>query len=95
MPFLSVIVPIYNAQKYLKTCLSSILEQTFRDFELILVNDGSTDQSRAICEECAEKNDNVIVINKKMEAWLVREKQGYKQHRENILHMWMQMIKLI
>ena len=76
MPFLSVIVPIYNAQKYLKTCLSSILEQTFRDFELILVNDGSTDQSRAICEECAEKNDNVIVINKKNGGLVSARKAG-------------------
>ena len=76
MPFLSVIVPIYNAQKYLKTCLSSILEQTFRDFELILVNDGSTDQSRAICEECAEKNDNVVVINKKNGGLVSARKAG-------------------
>ena len=43
MPRISVIVPIYNVEKYLKRCIDSILDQTFKDFELILVNDGSTD----------------------------------------------------
>ena len=51
---LSVIVPVYNAGRYLEECLDSILGQSFADFELLLVNDGSTDGSEAICEAYAE-----------------------------------------
>ena len=52
---ISVIVPIYNVEKYLKKCLDSIVNQTFKEFELILVNDGSTDNSEIICEEYRRK----------------------------------------
>lgn len=60
----SVIVPVYNCEKYLKTSMGDILAQTYTNLELILVNDGSTDGSRAICEEIASKDDRVLVINK-------------------------------
>ena len=53
MPKISVIVPVYNVEKYLYKCINSILEQTFNEFELILVNDGSTDNSGNICDEYA------------------------------------------
>lgn len=62
--FFSVIVPIYNVEKYLRECVDSILSQTFGDFELILVNDGSKDSSGAICDEYAEKDSRVKVIHK-------------------------------
>ena len=51
--FFSVVVPVYNVQSYLKECVESILAQTFTDFELILVNDGSTDNSPKICDDFA------------------------------------------
>ena len=60
----SVIVPVYNVEKYLHQCVDSILNQTFRDFELILVDDGSPDGCPAICDEYAEKDDRVVVIHK-------------------------------
>jgi glycosyltransferase involved in cell wall biosynthesis len=63
MPKLSVIVPVYNTEKYLRECVDSILAQTFPDFELILVNDGSTDGSGAICDEYAEKDPRIQVIH--------------------------------
>ena len=63
MPKLSVIVPVYNTEKYLRECVDSILAQTFTDFELILVNDGSTDGSGAICDEYALKDPRVRVIH--------------------------------
>lgn len=63
-PSISVIVPIYNASKWLNRCINSILAQTFADFELILVDDGSTDGSGDICEEFAQFDSRIIVIHK-------------------------------
>lgn len=64
MPKLSVIVPIYNVEEYLENCIESILNQTFKDFELILVNDGSTDNSLYICYEYMSKDNRIKVIDK-------------------------------
>lgn len=61
---ISVIVPVYNAEKTLRRCVESILSQTDQDFELLLVNDGSTDSSEAICNEYVEKKRRVILLNK-------------------------------
>ena len=62
---ISVIIPVYNVEKYLKTCIDSVLTQDFKDYEIILVNDGSTDNSPIICDEYAEKYDCVSVIHQK------------------------------
>lgn len=63
MPQISVIVPVYKVEPYLPRCVDSILEQTFTDFELILVNDGSPDNCGAICDEYASKDARVHVIH--------------------------------
>lgn len=60
---ISIIVPVYNVEKYFKNCIESILNQTFKDFELILVNDGSTDSSGNICDEYAKKDNRIKVIH--------------------------------
>ena len=65
---ISVIVPVYNTEKYLHRCVDSILAQTFTDFELLLVNDGSTDSSGAICDEYAQKDSRVRVFHKDLGA---------------------------
>jgi glycosyltransferase involved in cell wall biosynthesis len=62
-PKISVIVPIYNGEKYLRECLGSILGQTFSDIEIICVNDCSTDQTPEILREFAEKDSRVIIVN--------------------------------
>ncbi|GAB1402399.1 glycosyltransferase family 2 protein [Elusimicrobiota bacterium] len=61
----SIVVPVYNVEKYLHQCIGSILNQKLKDIELIVVNDGSTDSSLSICKEFEKKDDRVIVINKR------------------------------
>ena len=65
MPKVSVIIPVYQAEKYIKSCIDSILEQSFSDFELLLIDDGSTDQSGAICDNYAQMDKRVKVIHQK------------------------------
>ena len=60
----SVILPVYNVERYLEQCVDSILAQTFSDYELILVDDGSTDGSPQLCDELAERNSRIRVIHK-------------------------------
>jgi glycosyltransferase involved in cell wall biosynthesis len=61
---ISIIVPIYNVEKYLSKCIESILKQSYINFELILINDGSTDNSSSICEYYKNFDDRIILINK-------------------------------
>lgn len=60
----SVIVPIYNVEKYLRQCLDSITGQTYKDLEIILIDDGSPDNCGKICDEYAEKDFRITVIHK-------------------------------
>lgn len=64
MPKVSIVVPVYNVEDYIERCVNSILIQTLEDFELILVNDGSTDNSGDICENYAMKDSRIKVIHK-------------------------------
>lgn len=76
MPKLSVIVPVYNTEKYLRECINSILAQTFTDFELILVDDGSTDRSGVICDEYANKDKRIRVIHQENGGVTVARRSG-------------------
>ena len=69
MPVVSILVPIYNVENYLHKCLDSILNQTFLDFEVICVNDGSTDQSRVILDRYATQDRRIIVVHKENEGY--------------------------
>jgi len=63
-PIISIIVPVYNAEKYLRRCIDSIIAQTFTDWECLLVDDGSTDESPNICDEYATKDSRIKVFHK-------------------------------
>ena len=63
-PLITVIVPVYNVEKYLTRCVDSIINQTYKNLEIILVDDGSTDSSPAICDNYAKKDSRINVIHK-------------------------------
>ena len=72
----SIIVPIYNAEKKLRRCVESILSQTFSDFELILVNDGSIDNSLKICEKYALNDKRIKIISQENKGIVSARKKG-------------------
>lgn len=63
-PLVSVIIPVYKVEKYLDRCVSSVLNQTYKNLEIILVDDGSPDNCPFLCDQYAEKNSNIIVVHK-------------------------------
>lgn len=75
-PFFSIIVPVYKTEQYIQQCIESVLNQTFRDFELILVDDGSPDSSGAICDKYAEADARVCVIHKENGGLVSARKAG-------------------
>lgn len=78
MPKISVIIPVYNVERFLKRCLDSVLAQTFQDFEVICVNDGSTDRSGEILACIAEKNSNIKVYSQANKGLSIARNIGLK-----------------
>ena len=83
-PVFSIIVPIYNTANYLHRCIDSILSQSFTDFELILVDDGSTDNSGEICDIYVKQDDRIKVFHKKNEGVSIARNVGL----ENVRGEW-------
>lgn len=78
---ISIIVPVYNTGIYLKKCINSLLNQTLRDIEIVLIDDGSTDESRDICDEYAKKDDRISVIHKRNEGVSIARNIGIKKSK--------------
>ncbi len=86
-PKVSIIVPVYNAEPYLRRCLDSIQAQTVADFEVILVDDGSTDESGAICDEYAEIDSRIRVFHKENGGVAAARQQGLDESGgEYVIH---------
>lgn len=81
MPKFSVIVPVYNMESYIRDCLDSIIAQTFEDYEVILVDDGSTDKSSKICDEYAQVHDRMRVIHKANGGLVSARQAGAREAR--------------
>lgn len=75
-PLLSVIIPVYNAAPYLKKCLDSVVKQTYENLEILLIDDGSTDESPTLCDKYAVADDRIKVIHKKNEGLVRARKTG-------------------
>ena len=78
MPKVSVIIPVYNVEKYLAQCLDSVINQTLKDIEIICINDGSTDDSLKILQDYAKKDDRIKVINQDNMGVSVARNKGIK-----------------
>ena len=72
----SIIVPVYNASKYLRECLDSLINQTLKEIEIICINDGSTDNSWEILQEYADKDDRIVLINQENQSQAAAQNKG-------------------
>lgn len=78
---ISVIVPVYNVENYLQSCIKSLLNQSYKKLEIVLVDDGSTDSSGIICDSFRKKYKNIQVIHKKMVVWRLLEMLGLNMRK--------------
>ena len=92
MPIISVVVPVYKVEKYLNRCVDSILNQTYKDFELILVDDGSPDKAPEICDDYAKKFDFIHVIHQKNGGLSAARNSGIEWVLENSDSEWITFI---
>lgn len=86
IPKISVIVPVYNTEKYLNACLDSIIDQTFKDIEIICVDDGSTDNSMAILKEYSKKDERIIILKQKNGGSSTARNAGLKKANGEYIH---------
>ena len=91
-PVISVIIPVFNQERYLDQCVRSVLNQNFHDFEVILVNDGSTDRSLEICQKYVNCDSRFILINKKMRELFWHDVMVCLKQVENTIFFWTTMI---
>ena len=102
MPAVSIIIPVYNIGKYLEKCLDSVIAQTFPDIEIIVVNDGSTDNSPEIIARYVDKDPRIVVIDKANEGLAYARKSGieaangeYIQHLDGDDYLELDAIELV
>lgn len=86
---ISVIVPVYNVEKELPRCIESLLTQTYSNFELLLINDGSSDGSPEIMERYAEKDLRIRTLHKKMAGCPQHAIGGWNRQKANMCALWM------
>lgn len=86
---ISVIVPVYNVEKELPRCIESLLTQTYSNFELLLINDGSSDGSPEIMERYAEKDLRIRTLHKKNGGVSSARNRGWNRQKANMCALWM------
>ncbi len=87
-PSVSVIIPVYNIEKHLEKCLDSVIGQTLKDIEIIVVNDGSTDNSLDIITQYARKDSRIVIVDKPNEGLAYARKSGIEAaHGKYVQHL--------
>lgn len=81
--FFYIIVPVYNNEKYVRTCIESVLNQTYQNYQMIMVDDGSTDRSGYICDKYAESNKQIVVIHQENKGLYATRQVGIKYMLQN------------
>ena len=94
-PLISIIIPVYNVEKYLADCLDSLVNQTMSDIEIICVNDGSKDNSLAILEDYAKREKRIVLLNQPNSGVSVARNNALKQVRANTICLLIVMIGLM
>lgn len=84
MPLVSIIVPVYNVKEHIDRCVQSIIKQTYRNLEILLIDDGSTDESPAICDQYAKKDKRITVVHKKNGGLSSARNTGLKKVKARI-----------
>ena len=84
-PLVSIIVPVYNNEKYIERCLNSILNQTYTNIQIIVINDGSTDNSYKICKKYAEQDNRIFLISQKNSGVSSARNTGLKEAKGEVL----------
>ena len=87
-PYISIIIPVFNAEKYIEECINSILNQTYSKIEIIIINDGSTDNSEKICLELSKKDQRIKYIYQNNAGVTVARKTGV----ENATGEWISFV---
>jgi glycosyltransferase involved in cell wall biosynthesis len=80
-PIISIVIPVYNAEKYIRNCINSLINQTFSNIEIVCVNDGSVDSSRVILEEYANLDNRIIIINQENLGVSTARNNGIRKSR--------------
>lgn len=80
-PLISVVIPVYNTAPYLEKCLESVVNQTYQNLQVIIINDGSTDNSAEICQKFSEKDDRIEFINKQNEGVSIARNIGIEKSK--------------
>ena len=83
---ISVIIPVFNVEQYLGYCLDSLIRQSYNDFEALLIDDGSTDDSRTICDDYCQKDNRFHVIHKKNEGIAAARNDGMELAKGEYLY---------
>jgi len=85
LPLITIIIPVYNVEKYLRKCLDSVLNQTYKHLEILLVNDGSTDCSKTICDEYKKNDRRIVLINQSNKGLSEARNTGLKHMKGKYL----------
>lgn len=91
MGLISLIIPIFNAEKTLQRCLDSVRQQTYSNLEVILIDDGSTDGSRNICMSYAKRDSPSGIYTNRMPEYRLRATLAWMRQRGRMLHFWIAM----